>query len=101
MRSQIFMGDGAIPLQQLQAFDHEHDNNVIGCCVLIPAAKYERFASIDASGRDDFVGWVGKIVGYENKKKKVRIKVLGDQGFERLDVKGSAKFALDKLTRLT
>lgn len=98
--SQVFKEDGSVPREALPAFDHT-SNNMIGRCVLIPAEKYSKFAERDAAERDGFLGWVGKVVAYEKGKKKIKIKIKDDSGYEKLDLKGSSRFALDKLVRLT
>ena len=46
-----------------------------------------------------FLGWVGKIVGYEKKKKKMKVKIKNDRGFESLDLR-SGKYAIASLVRL-
>ena len=95
---QVFKGDGTIPQDALPAFDHA-SRDAIGRCVLIPATKYANFAEGDPQGRE-FLGWVGKVVAYEEKGKKLKIKIKNDRGFEKLPVDGSAKYAVSGLTRL-
>ena len=95
---QVFKGDGIVPQDALPAFDHA-SKDAIGACVLIPASKYPRFAVVDPDGRE-FLGWVGKIVAYEDKGKKLKVKIKDDRGFEKLPIDGSAKYAVSGLTRL-
>ena len=94
---------GDLPSPPLPAFDHTVGATTglaIGNAVLIPAAKYKACALSDSQGREDFKGWVGKIIGYESGRKKMKVKVCGDPGFEHLPLCGST-YALSSLVRLT
>ena len=95
---QVFKDDGTVPQDALPAFDHA-SKDAIGRCVLIPATKYPNSPEVDPEGRD-FLGWVGKIMAYEDKGKKLKVKIKNDRGFERFPVDGSAKYAVSRLTRL-
>ena len=76
-------------------------DSAVGNAVLIPKAKYPKVVAAEANGRDDdFLGWVGKIISYESKRTKLKVKVYGDQGYEHLPLTGS-KFAISELVRLT
>ena len=46
-----------------------------------------------------FVGWAGKIIAFESSRKKLKIKIYGDAGYEHLDIK-SGKYAVSSLERL-
>ena len=96
---QVFKGDGAIPETPLPSFDFEHDD-FIGMCVLIPASKYPKFPEVHPDG-NEFLGWAGKLVSYESKKKKMKVKICGDRGYESLPVHGSHTYAIESLIRLT
>ena len=92
-----------IPKDPKPPFDHKQgakENNAIGSLVLIPSSKYPACVEADGGGREAFEGWAGKIVGYEDKRKKVKVQIQGDKGLEHLPVAGSAKFALANLVRL-
>ena len=69
-------------------------------CVLIPANKYPNYAEVDGGSDGRFLGWVGKIVGYEDKGRKLKVKIKNDQGFEHLPIDGSARYTVARLTRL-
>ena len=88
-----------VPDPPLPAFDFT-GKELIGKLVLIPAKKYPAFATSDAAGRDDFMGWAGKLVGYENNKQKMKVKIRGDTGYEHLTIKGTGAYALHSLVRL-
>ena len=102
--SQVFRNDGSLPDSTLPPFDHSGDSmldSAVGNAVLIPKAKYPKVVAAEANGRDDdFLGWVGKIISYESKRTKLKVKVYGDQGYEHLPLTGS-KFAISELVRLT
>ena len=96
----MFEGDGNIPTPPLPPFDLSQ-GKVIGNLVLIPACKYEAFAAEAQKGQEaNFLGWVGKIMGFETRGSKVKVKINGDKGIEHLPVQ-SGKFALNNLTRLS
>lgn len=88
-----------MPDPPLPAFDFE-DASFVGKLVLIPAKKYPKHATIDAAGQENFMGWAGKVMGYESKNTKVKVKVHGDAGYEHLTVKGTGPYALPNLMRL-
>ena len=46
------------------------------------------------------MGWAGKLSGFEMNKKKIKVKVFGDAGFEHIAINGSSVYALANLTRL-
>ena len=73
---------------------------VLGGLVLIPARKYPLHAKEHAEKRTDFLGWAGKLIAFECRKSKVKVKVHGDQHYEHLPVKGSSLYAIEKLVRL-
>ena len=45
-------------------------------------------------------GWAGKLVGYESKNQKMKVKIHGDVGYEHLTIKGTGAYALHSLVRL-
>jgi hypothetical protein len=94
----VFAND--IPDPPLPPFDFT-GKDPIGHIVLIPGRKYPAFATRDAAGRANFMGWAGKLVSYANKKEKMRVKICGDAGYEHLTVKGASAYALHRLVRLT
>lgn len=50
-------------------YNHEvgaKKEKAIGNLVLIPSSKYPACVAADAGGRDDFIGWAGKIIAYES-----------------------------------
>ena len=94
----VFADD--IPDPPLPPFDFT-GKDPIGHIVLIPGRKYPAFATRDAAGRANFMGWAGKLVSYANKKEKMRVKICGDAGYEHLAVKGAGAYALHGLVRLT
>ena len=55
---------------------------------------------VDPDGAD-FLGWVGKLIAYESKKTKMKVKIAQDRGFEHLQVDGKHKYAISSLIRLT
>ena len=73
----------------------------IGQLVLIPAKKYPAFAVIDAKGKEGFMGWAGKLMAYEQRQTKMKVKVMGDKGIEHMSVSGTGPYALANLIRLT
>ena len=87
-----------VPNEKMQAFDHKNDS-AVGHLVLIPAQKYKAYVEHDPLNRP-FLGWVGKIMSYEDRRKKAKVKIFGDTGYEHLMVKGSSKYAIDSLVRL-
>ena len=89
----------SVPKTALPPFDVENTSAPIGI-VLIPAKKYPAFAKKEADGRADFMGWAGKLSGFEMNKKKIKVKVFGDAGFEHIAINGSSVYALANLTRL-
>jgi len=68
-------------------------------CVLIPASKYPKFGESHVDG-STFLGWVGQLHAYEDKRKKMKVKICGDAGFEHLPVTGASKWAISNLVRL-
>jgi hypothetical protein len=88
-----------MPKSPLPAFDFG-SNAPIGKLVLIPAKKYPKYAASDSAGQDGFMGWAGKLVGYESAKSKMKVKIHGDSGYEHLPTKGSGAYALPNLIRL-
>jgi hypothetical protein len=92
----VYEGDGTVPAKALPPLQHTGEAGV-GHLVLIPAAKYKRWADAKYPPRDNkaFMGWVGKIVSYT----KVG-KVNSDKGFECLAIKGRSAYAVSNLTRL-
>ena len=96
--SQVFEGDGSLPAQALPPLDGESDG-VVGSCVLIPADKYAKFPEVSDTGAT-FLGWVGKIVGVDKRKKKMKVKIKDDRGFEHLGI-SSGKYAIASLVRLS
>ena len=98
----MYDGDGTVPAEALPPLDHAGEN-ALGRLVLIPAAKYKRWATAKFPPRGDkeFLGWIGMIVEYADKQhKKAKVKVHGDSGFETLNVTGASAYAVDKLVRL-
>ena len=93
----IFASD--VPAPPLPAYDFK-SNATLGGVVLIPAQKYPTHALKDAAGREQFMGWAGKLVGYERGKLRMKVKISGDSGYEHLAIKGSGAYALEKLIRL-
>ena len=90
----------SVPQVALPAFDFNCQSTV-GNLVLIPAKKYQSAAVTDAAGREDFLGWAGRLMGYENHRRKMKVKINGDAGFEHLAIHGSSVYAVAKLTRLS
>lgn len=88
-----------MPLEAPPPFDHEK-SEALNHIVVIPAAKYPKFAAVDGKGCADFLGWAGRLVGYENSKKKMKVKISGDVGLEHLSV-SDGKYAINVLQRLT
>ena len=90
----------SVPQVALPPFDFTCQSTV-GNLVLIPAKKYPKAAVPDAAGREDFLGWAGRLMGYENHRRKMKVKINGDTGFEHLAIHGSSVYAVAKLTRLS
>ena len=90
----------SVPQVALPPFDFTCQSTV-GNLVLIPAKKYPKAAVTDAAGREDFLGWAGRLMGYENHRRKMKVKINGDTGFEHLAIHGSSVYAVAKLTRLS
>ena len=61
---------------------------------------YPAHAAAAAEGRTDFQGWAAKLVCFEAKRAKLKVKVFGDNGYEHLAVKGSSVYCVEKLVRL-
>ncbi len=91
-RAQVFEADR--PSTPLPAFDFT-SNDPIRKLVIIPAAKYPAFAPKEPQ----FVGWAGQIMAYEGNKKKLKIKIYNDYGYEHLPIK-NGKWAVESLERL-
>jgi len=94
----VFEGDGAVPCETLPPLTHDADEPK-GACVLIPPSKYPKFHETSSSGAK-FLGWVGQIQGYDQKRKVAKVKINGDRGFEKLPVAGTHKYAIASLVRL-
>ena len=94
----MFKGDGVVPEEALAPFEHD-GKGAVGCLVLVPAEKYPHEA-VTIPDAANFLGWVGMIICYEDKRSKVKVKIHGDRGYEHLTIKSAAKYSLDKLTRL-
>ena len=88
-----------MPKSPLPAFEFG-SSAPIGMLVLIPAKKYPKHAVTDSAGQDGFMGWAGKLIGYESAKSKMKVKIYGDPGFEHLPTKGPGAYALPNLIRL-
>ena len=87
------------PSSPLPAFDFD-SNEAIGKLIIIPASKYPAFVpKKDGVVHPSFVGWAGKIMAFENNRRKLKVKIHGDAGYEHLDIKGK-KYAVSTLERL-
>ena len=98
---QVFAKDAFVPPVPLEPFDFT-TNDAIGKLVVIPASKYLTFAikeSKEVSGRGDFLGWAGKVMAFEDSRRKLKIKIHEDKGLEHLSIT-SGKYAVANLQRL-
>lgn len=86
---------GSMPSAELPAFSSPEE--ALGKIVLIPAQKFKQSFWPEGEG---FLGWAARVVSYDNKKKKLKLKIKCDTGYEFLPFDSSSKYSLCKLKRL-